>query len=437
VRVYAGLDPVTHRQRALTHTIPDGPTALEDAEAACRRLLTQVRENRQPRTDITLGQLLARHLATMHGSDTTRYSYQCMITKHVQPLLGRLAITAVTGEVLDHFYAELLRCRDHCRKPRAGHRCWPLAPATVRKIHYLVSGAYRRAVRWHWLDHNPAADAEPPPKPRPEPQPPTAEEAARIMAAAWRHPDLGPLVWLAMVTGARRGELCALRWRHFDPSRRVLVIRASIGQVRTETWEKDTKLHQRRHVTLDERTCAMLTAYHQARQQRAATVGASLTPDSFLFSARPDAAVWRAPDSLTRLYRRLVTRLGIRTTLHKLRHYSATELIAAGADIRTVAGRLGHAEGGTTLAYYTAWLREADHRASDLLITRLPMPATPAASGPPATARTAQRLPSPHQVIATELRSAITTGTIPRGAVLSSVKLLAATPARRADAPIA
>jgi integrase len=120
----------------------------------------------------------------------------------------------------------------------------------------------------------------------------------------------------------------------------------------------------------------MLTAYHQARQHRAATAGAELTPDSFLFSSRPDAVFWRAPDALTRLYRRLVTRLGIRTTLHKLRHFSATELIAAGVDIRTVAGRLGHAEGGTTLAYYTAWLREADHRASDLLITRIPTPRT-------------------------------------------------------------
>ena len=90
-----------------------------------------------------------------------------MITKHVQPLLGHLAITAVNGEVLDHFYADLRRCRDH----RAGHRCWALAPATVRKIHYLISGAYRRALRGRWLDHNPAADAEPPPKPRPEPQP--------------------------------------------------------------------------------------------------------------------------------------------------------------------------------------------------------------------------------------------------------------------------
>jgi integrase len=35
------------------------------------------------------------------------------------------------------------------------------------------------------------------------------------------------------------------------------------------------------------------------------------------------------PDSVTQRYDRMVTRLGIETTLHKLRHYSATELIAA------------------------------------------------------------------------------------------------------------
>jgi hypothetical protein len=43
--------------------------------------------------------------------------------------------------------------------------------------------------------------------------------------------------------------------------------------------------------------------------------------------------------------------------LHSLRHYSATELIAAGVDIRTVAGRLGHGSGGAaTLKIYAAWV---------------------------------------------------------------------------------
>jgi site-specific recombinase XerD len=41
-------------------------------------------------------------------------------------------------------------------------------------------------------------------------------------------------------------------------------------------------------------------------------------------------------------------RLGLHMHIHQLRHYSATELIAAGVDIRTVAGRLGHSGGGTT-----------------------------------------------------------------------------------------
>jgi integrase len=83
------------------------------------------------------------------------------------------------------------------------------------------------------------------------------------------------------------------------------------------------------------------------------------------------------PDALSRRYHHLVTDLGIRTTLHKLRHYSATELITAGVDLRTVAGRLGHADNGrTTLRYYTAWVNEADQRASHTLMTRLPTPCT-------------------------------------------------------------
>jgi integrase len=137
-----------------------------------------------------------------------------MIGKHVDPLLGHLRLTAVTPQLLDLFYAELLRCRGHCRHPNQAHICHPLYPATVRKIHYVISGAFRRAVRWGWIDDSPTRDAQPPPKPHPEPQPPTPAEAAHILDAAWADPDLGPLVWLAMVTGARRGELCALRWRH-------------------------------------------------------------------------------------------------------------------------------------------------------------------------------------------------------------------------------
>jgi integrase-like protein len=71
----------------------------------------------------------------------------------------------------------------------------------------------------------------------------------------------------------------------------------------------------------------------------------------------------------------MAERLGIATTLHKLRHYNATELLAAGVDLRTVAGRLGHGGGGTTtLKVYAAWVSEADKRAAGAISGRLPAP---------------------------------------------------------------
>jgi hypothetical protein len=71
----------------------------------------------------------------------------------------------------------------------------------------------------------------------------------------------------------------------------------------------------------------------------------------------------------------MVGKLEIRTHLHAIRHYSATELLASGVDLRTVAGRLGHGSGGaTTLRVYAAYLSRADQAASELLAGRLPAP---------------------------------------------------------------
>ena len=86
---------------------------------------------------------------------------------------------------------------------------------------------------------------------------------------------------------------------------------------------------------------------------------------------------------MTHRYARMVDKLGIRTRLHAMRHYSATELLASGVDLRTVAGRLGHGSGGaTTLKVYAAWVARADQQASELLAARLPVPRPPTSHPP-------------------------------------------------------
>jgi len=57
VKVYAGVDPVSKRAIYLSETVPAGPKAAKEAEAARTRLLNQVDEKRNPRTRATVDQL--------------------------------------------------------------------------------------------------------------------------------------------------------------------------------------------------------------------------------------------------------------------------------------------------------------------------------------------------------------------------------------------
>jgi integrase len=237
VRVYAGIDPVTRKRHVLSQVVPPGPNAAAEAEKARVRLLNQVDERRHPRTAATVGQLLERHLGELRVARKTLHTYHGYVDKHVMPYLGRLKVGQVDADALDSLYAELLRCRDHCdgkvgrvdhrtRRPHVcdaqctPHSCRPLVEWTVRKIHWILSGAFHRAQRWNWVATNPMTLAEPPAVQPPNPRPPTAEEAAQIIEEAWKDPDWGTLVWLTMVTGQRRGELCAIRLAASRPCER-------------------------------------------------------------------------------------------------------------------------------------------------------------------------------------------------------------------------
>ena len=84
---------------------------------------------------------------------------------------------------------------------------------------------------------------------------------------------------------------------------------------------------------------------------------------AFVFSLLRTVLPLIRPNSVTSRYSDLAEAPGHTDDLHKLRHYTATELIAAGVDVRTVAGRLGHGGGGTTtLRVYAAFVNEADQR---------------------------------------------------------------------------
>jgi integrase len=230
--------------------------------------------------------------------------------------------------------------------------------------------ALAQGVKSDWLPTNPAGLTTPPKVVQRDVQPPSPEEVAKLINAAWdRDPDFGTLLWMAMTTGARRGELCALRWSHVRLEERELLIARNFVVGKGGRREKDTKTHQARRIAMDEATAAVLVEHLERCRTRADVYGCELAAEGYVFSLDPDGRSPRLPDSVSRRMARSARRLGMPGRhLHEFRHYSATQLLAAGVDLRTVAGRLGHGGGGAvTLRVYASFVAAPDRRATELL----------------------------------------------------------------------
>lgn len=444
VRVYSGTDPVSGERHNLVEVIPAGPDAAKLAEKARTRMLGEVDERRNARTKATVNQLLDRYFELLKAEPNTTENYESLARNHIRPLIGDLSVGKVDGELLDSFYKECRKCRAHCRGSKyiqhrtnrdhecnekcKPHKCKGLADGSLRKIHAVLMGAGKRGVRWRWFGVNPFEQADPLPAARPEPKPPTTDQAAQIVKVAFADVDWGMFVWLAMVTGARRGELCALTWERatLKEGAGVLSIESSIAQRGGRTWEKDTKTHQQRRITIDDATVAMLAAYKRHCVERAGL--GDMPEKARIFSNSPDGSTWLKPDSVSQRYARMCAREPLEWDMHihQLRHYSATELISAGVDVTTVGGRLGHGGGGsTTLRFYSAWVSEADQRAAGTLSARLPQ--LPVTVDPAKALKSAVQLTEnkQYQRIASDLRGAIVCGAFKSGETLPTLADLA------------
>lgn len=376
VRVYAGTDPLT-KKRIEIYGTADSPGAAEKLRT---KLLGQVDENRHPKEKATVGQILDRWMTVHRIDEGTRERYEDLIRLYLMPAFGTLPASKLNAEMLELFYARLGRCKEQCEGKRDGkgqHHCKPLAQGTIRKLHFILRPALAAAVRWNYLTVNVATLIDAPATSRSTPDPPSAQEAAKILNAAWdTDPDWATYLWLAMVAGCRRGELCGVQWADVDFERKILTVAFSEQQLRHRRRRKDTKTHQQRRIAFDQETGELLLDLYDRSAARCAILGVTLKSTAYLFSYAPDNSTPWNPATVTQRYGRQARRAGLRSTrLHSLRHYSATELVASGVDLRTVAGRLGHGSGGaTTLRVYSAWSPAADKRAATVIGRQLPRP---------------------------------------------------------------
>ena len=361
VRAYVGKDPATGKKQYATKTVRG---TKKEAEVALGRLVAEIDEGRHAVSGGTVGELCEKWFTQAEPdlSPSVAPQYRTLLDNRILPRWGDTPLRRLRTADLDLWYSELRRSG---RLDGKGG----LSANSVKRIHSVLRRALGQGVKWGWLITNPAAEAT---LPKVHKQPmtlPDPADVARLIAEAKEVNESLPTYFrLSAATGARRGEMCALRWRSVDFGKRRLTIERGIVQRAGELIEKDTKTHQVRRVSLDEATVAVLEQHRERCEQLATDCGAELTDDSYLFSHEVDfSRPWR-PNYATLAFGRLRDKLDLDgVKLHHLRHFSATQLLSLGIDIRTVSGRLGHANASTTLDIYAQFVDQADEKAADAL----------------------------------------------------------------------
>lgn len=333
-------------------------------EEQCKTRLISTQKN------ITMEMFIPQYLeiAKESLSPTTYEFYTSIINRFILPMLGHHKISEIKPVHVQAFISQLNHIESAA--PNA-HK--PISPNTVKRYLCVLQSIFRLAIKLGMIIENPAsAQKLTMKKPvKPEIDIFTKQEAAEMLAALETEPlQFQVLIQLAIMTGARRGELVALKFSDFDRvSNQVTIQRAAIKLSGEQAQIKPPKDYEIRTVSITPEMIQLVQQLQQEKQRERRMLGSQWQGDEWLFTQ------WNGemmnPQTPTKQFSKFLARHGFRhRKFHSLRHTSATLLLYGGVSLKQVQGRLGHGDIETTNKYLHC-LSEADEEAAGVLQSML------------------------------------------------------------------
>lgn len=269
---------------------------------------------------------------------STLASYRRMLER-VYPYIGAIKLNKLRPMALENMMLELRKrtCRGK-----------PVQEKTAQKYLTVVSAVLSDAKRNEIIPKNPARMIDLPATRHREQFIPTVEEAQRLLQTLAKEPRHFRVFYLlAMATGCRRGELCALKWSDFTTTQNGFLLTVSRSRsivVGKGVVEGTTKNGHSRQIILSSALRGVLLSYRWRLAQEAAKRRRELSP--YLFVNEQGQLLH--PDTFTKRLRKIYDAIGFPKEyhLHTLRHFFVSTLLHSGIDKQTVAELAGHADTG-------------------------------------------------------------------------------------------
>lgn len=245
----------------------------------------------------------------------------------------------------------------------------PLKPGTIHTYHRVLSAVLYRAVKWKYIENNPAERADLPSLAHRHAKYLDEPDARRLLELLQDE----PIIWRTIITfdllsGLRRAEILGLRWCDVDLDTRLVHVRQTwnylpgvgcyLDTPKTEGSERPLRISQ---------TAAMLLqgVWQWQEQQETALGDAWENPDGRIFTREDGHPLF--PDAVTKWFTAFVRRSGLPpVTIHSLRHTYASLMIADGVPMVVVSHSLGHAQVSTTTNIYAHVIAAAEARAVEV-----------------------------------------------------------------------
>ena len=177
-----------------------------------------------------------------------------------------------------------------------------------------------------------------------------------------------------LLTGLRRSELLALKWRDLDLDLTCMYVSHSLHRLDDGTIiiKEPKTSRSRRPVDLPPSLAVLLRQHKIEREADHIIMGKALAEDDFVYSHMDGTPL--NPNTVSHTFSKITARAGLpHLRLHDLRHLHATMLLKSGTHPRIVQERLGHSSIATTLDIYSHTVLGLQKAAAERIDTLLPV----------------------------------------------------------------
>ncbi len=376
IRVYHGYDSSGRRLKPFTTSFkPEKEMTAKQAEKAAQKFADNFEEEclhfGEANSSMRLSDFVPKYLEITKSTlaPTTHEYYKRIIGDLIEPSLGHLKLRDITPSHIQRFVNELSNAPKENRSGQPNEQGERLSASSIRRYLTVVQSIFKQAVKLGLISDSPAKVER---LTLPKAQAPKIEiftkQEAPQMLEALEGEDLQfqTLVQLAIFTGARRGELTALKFSDIDFEQRKITIERAAYKIKGQPLAtKPPKDYETRTVTINESCVELLKMLKAEKLEQAQQIGSQWIEGNWVFTQ------WNGemmnPMTPTKQFSKFLKRNGLKhRKFHSLRHTSATLLLYAGVNIKQVQGRLGHGDIETTNKYLHL-IEEADVEAVNKL----------------------------------------------------------------------